>query len=130
MDIDWLREICLSLPHTTENVQWEDDLVFKIAGKMYAVVSLEPGDHWLSFKCSPDDFASLTERPGIIPAPYLARAHWVALETETSLPHDELKGLLRQAYSLILAKLPKKTQRRMNQKKASRQRTSSAPRKR
>jgi predicted DNA-binding protein (MmcQ/YjbR family) len=110
MDIDWLREFCLALPYTTENIQWEDDLVFKIAGKMYAVVSLEPGDHWLSFKSSPDDFAALTDRPGIMPAPYLARAYWVALETESAVPGPELKLLLTQAHALIFAKLPKKTQ--------------------
>ncbi len=55
MNIDWIRKYCLSLPHSTETVQWSDDLVFKIAGKMYTVAALEPGDHWLSFKCSPDE---------------------------------------------------------------------------
>lgn len=111
MDIEWVREFCLSLPHTTEKLQWEDALVFKIGGKMYAVVSLEPGDTWLSFKCSPEDFADLVEHPaGVIPAPYLARAHWVALEKESSMPRNELKDFLRAAYSLILTKLPKKTQ--------------------
>jgi predicted DNA-binding protein (MmcQ/YjbR family) len=110
MDIDWLREFCLSLPHTTENIQWEDDLVFKIAGKMYAVVALEPADHWLSLKSSPEDFATLVDRPGIVPAPYLARANWVALETEDALPRPEVKLLLAQAHELVLAKLPKKTQ--------------------
>lgn len=119
MDIDWLREFCLSLPHTTEKIQWEDDLVFKVGGKMYTVVSLEPGDHWLSFKCAHEQFAELVERPGIIPAPYLARAHWVALENESSLPRAELKELLRQAHSLIFASLPKKTQLELNQRKVS-----------
>jgi predicted DNA-binding protein (MmcQ/YjbR family) len=57
MDIDWVREYCLALPHTTEKVQWENDLVFKIGEKMYAVVALEPGDHWLAFKCSPMSLA-------------------------------------------------------------------------
>jgi predicted DNA-binding protein (MmcQ/YjbR family) len=75
MDISWIREFCLSLPHTMEKVQWEDDLVFKVGGKMYAVMALEPGDHWLSFKCATEEFADLVECPGVIPAPYLARAH-------------------------------------------------------
>ncbi len=127
MDIDWLREFCLSLPQTTEKLQWEDALVFKIGGKMYAVVSLEPGPGrtWLSFKCSIDNFASLVERAGIIPAPYLARAHWVALESDSAIPRDELKRLLREAYALIVARLPKKTQLTLSQKKA---RKKSAPR--
>src|SRR5213594_973184 len=101
MNIDWVRRWCLSFPHATENVQWGDDLVFKIGGKMYAVAALEPGDHWLSFKCTPEDFADLVERPGVVPAPYLARANWVALETEDALSRAEIQRLLRQAYELV-----------------------------
>jgi predicted DNA-binding protein (MmcQ/YjbR family) len=115
MEIDWVREHCLALAHTTEKVQWEDDLVFKIGEKMYAVVALEPGDHWLAFKCTDEEFASLIERPGIVPAPYMARAHWVALETHDALPRAEIKRLLSDAYALIFAKLPKKTQLALNQ---------------
>ena len=110
MNIDWVRKYCLSLPHTTEIVQWGDDLVFKIGGKMYAVAALVPGDHWLSFKCTPEDFAALTECAGIVPAPYMARAQWVSLETEDALSRAEIKRLVRHAYDLIFAKLPKKTQ--------------------
>ncbi len=110
MDIDRLRNLLSSLPGATEQIQWEHDLVFKVGGKMFAVVPLESVQVHLSFKCSDEDFADLIERPGIIPAPYLARAHWVALESETTLPHHELERLLRQAYSLVVAKLPKKLQ--------------------
>jgi predicted DNA-binding protein (MmcQ/YjbR family) len=110
MDIEWIRKYCLSLPHTTETVQWGGDLVFKIGGKMYAVVPLEPGYNFMSFKCSPETFAELIERVGIVPAPYLARAHWVALETANALAPAEVKRLVRQGYELVLAKLPKKTQ--------------------
>ena len=108
MAVDWVREHCLSFPHATENVQWGNDLVFKIAGKMFVVLNLEPDGNWLAFKCSPEEFAELVERPGIIPAPYLARAHWVALETKDALSRAELRRLLGQAYELIAAKLPKK----------------------
>lgn len=111
MDIDWVREFCLSLPHTTERVQWEDNLVFKVGEKMYAVVGLEPREHWISFKSSAEEFATLTERPGVIPAPYLARAQWVALETEDALSRDEIRRLLADAHSLIFAKLPKSVQK-------------------
>ena len=78
---------------------------------MFAVASLEgAGDHWLSLKCDPAAFAELVERQGVNPAPYLARAQWVALEREDSIPRAELKGLLRKAYDLTVARLPKKTQ--------------------
>jgi len=110
MDHDFLRRHCKTFPGTTEQVQWGNDLVFKVGGKMYAVSSLEPAPVCLSFKCSADDFADLTERPGIIPAPYLARAQWVALENDDALSAAELKKYLRRSYDLVRAKLPKKLQ--------------------
>ena len=110
MNLESVRRYCMSLPHTTETVQWENDLVFKIGGRMYAVAALEPGPHWLSFKASAEDFAALTERDGIKPAPYLARAQWVSLEAPDTLPVVELKPLLRRAYDLVFAKLTKKAQ--------------------
>ena len=117
MDIAWVRQYCLSLPNATEQVQWEDDLVFKVGGKMFAVVPLEPSRLWLSFKCTGEEFADLVERPGIIPAPYLARAHWVALEAEDALTRSEVQRLLHQAHELVFAKLPEKIQAQLSQKK-------------
>ena len=108
-----MRQICLSFPSVTEQIQWENVLLFKVGGKMFALAALELGKVWLAFKASPESFAELTERPGIIPAPYLARAQWVGLETHDALPFDELAGLLRVSYDLIFAKLPKKTQERV-----------------
>ena len=110
MSAEWVRRCCLSFPYTTEQVQWGSDLVFKIGGKMFAVTALEPAVVFLSFKCSAEDFAELTERPGIIPEPYLARASWVALESDDALPAAETRRLLRRSYDLVLAKLPKKQQ--------------------
>jgi predicted DNA-binding protein (MmcQ/YjbR family) len=108
MNIDWVRRYCLSMPHATESVQWGNDLVFKIAGKMFAVVVLEPSKVCMAFKCTPEEFAELVERPGIIPAPYSARYYWVALETEDALTQSELKRLLRRSYDMVVEKLPKK----------------------
>jgi predicted DNA-binding protein (MmcQ/YjbR family) len=110
VNTDWVRGVCKKLPYTTEEVLWGADLVFKIGGKMYAVAALEPAAVCLSFKCTPENFAELTEREGIIPAPYLARHHWVALESEDALPAAELKRLIGESYGLVLEKLPKKAQ--------------------
>ncbi len=109
MNVDWLREVCLSFPGATEQIQWGSDLLFKVGGKMFAVTPLEPAPVCLSFKASPETFAELTERPNIIPAPYLARAQWVALQTRDALPADELARLLRDSYDMVFAKLPRKT---------------------
>jgi predicted DNA-binding protein (MmcQ/YjbR family) len=109
MDIETVRAYCLSFPHVTESVQWGNDLVFKIGGKMFAVTVLEGGSKYcLSLKCTPEKFAELTEEEGIDPAPYVARYHWVALQRFDVLSEKELKALLRNAYDLVLAKLPKK----------------------
>ena len=110
MIVERVRRVCLSFPGATEQVQWEDYLVLKVGGKMFAMAPLVPAKVTLSFKCTPEEFAELTEREGIIPAPYLARAKWVALEPDATLPEAELKRLLRQAYDLVFVKLPRKTQ--------------------
>ena len=121
MNVDWLRELCLSFPGATEQIQWGYDLLFKVGGKMFAVTPLEPAPVCLSFKASPENFAELTERPNIIPAPYLARAQWVALQTRDALPSEELSRLLRDSYDMVFAKLPKKTREALlNSKPAAR----------
>ena len=111
MDIESIRSFCLSLPHVDEKVQWGDDLLFRIGEKMFAVTALEPSHGVvLSFKCTPEKFAELVEQKSIIPAPYMARNHWVGLERFDALPDRELKPLLTNAYQLVLEKLPKKVQ--------------------
>ncbi|HEY5401458.1 MAG TPA: MmcQ/YjbR family DNA-binding protein [Pyrinomonadaceae bacterium] len=109
MDLEQIRTYCLSLPHVTERVQWGNDLLFCIGEKMFAVTGLDdkhPGK--LSFKCTPEKFAELVEQEGIIPAPYVARYHWVALVDLNALSQRELKELLKTAYQLVHDKLPKK----------------------
>jgi len=119
MNVDWLRELCLSFPGTTEQIQWGCDLLFKVGGKMFAITPLEPAPVCLSFKTSPEKFAELTERPNIIPAPYLARAQWVALETRDALPQGELAALLRESYEMIASKLPKKIRESLSAPKSA-----------
>jgi predicted DNA-binding protein (MmcQ/YjbR family) len=108
MNLDWVRQQCMSFPGATENVQWGNDLVFKVGGKMFAVACLEAAEYRLSFKATDEEFAELTEHDGIDPAPYMARAKWVALETFDKLPRAELERLLRGSYEMVLAKLTRK----------------------
>jgi len=119
MDIEQVRTHCLSFPYVTEVVLWGHDLVFKIGGKMFSVIGLDSAaDHCLSFKCTPEKFAELVERDSIIPAPYVARYHWVALERFDALSDKELKTLLRNAYDLVLEKLPKRARAELEGKSA------------
>lgn len=109
MDIDSVRNHCLSLPHATEDIQWGNDLLFRISGKIFAGMSLEP-PHSLSFKCTPEKFDELIEIDGIIPAPYMARNKWVMLERLDAIADAEIKRLINQSYELVFARLTKKAQ--------------------
>ena len=111
MNIEAIQKYCLSFPSATEGIKWDNDLVFMICGKMFAAVALAPEEKGrLSFKCTPEEFAELIEREGILPAPYAAKNHWVTVTDSKALTHAESKRLLRNAYDLIRAKLPKKVQ--------------------
>ncbi len=113
MNIETIRRSCLSLPHVEEEVKWGHDLCFLIGRKMFCVLNLEPqrGDRSrVAFKATPEEFAELTEREGIIPAPYMARNHWVSLEDYSTLPGRELEARLARSYELVKATLPKKLQ--------------------
>lgn len=106
-----LRRFCLTLPGATATVQWGDNHVFKVGGKMFAVIGMAGRKFdGLSFKVSPDSFHILTREPGIVPAPYLARAGWVAVDRLDRLPADQLKAYVARAHAIIAAKLPKKKQ--------------------
>jgi predicted DNA-binding protein (MmcQ/YjbR family) len=106
-----LKKFLLSLPAATMNVQWVEDEVYKIGGKMFAVRWLKGTT--LSFKASDDSFEILTQIEGIIPAPYLARAKWVKLDRLDRLTDSELTGYLTRAHAMVTASLPKKLQRQL-----------------
>lgn len=111
MTLESLRKFCTTLPHVTEDVKWGHDLCFLIAGKMFCVASLDAHEGGrVSFKCSPEEFVQFTERDSIIPAPYMARNHWVSLQRWDALRDTEIKFAVRHSYELVRAKLPKKTQ--------------------
>jgi predicted DNA-binding protein (MmcQ/YjbR family) len=107
MTVDTLRTICRTLPEVTEDIKWGHDLCFCVAGKMFTVVDLER-PHSVAFKCTPESFGELIERPGIIPAPYMARNMWVQEhELGDVLDRRELESLVRTSYELVVATLPK-----------------------
>src|SRR5438128_10809559 len=89
MDLERMRAFCLKLPETTEDIQWGNDLLFRIGGKIYATACLEPAAPSkltekqsrarLSLKCTPEQFAKLAERDGMLQDADVGRLHWVRL---------------------------------------------------
>ncbi|HEV2576038.1 MAG TPA: MmcQ/YjbR family DNA-binding protein [Acidobacteriaceae bacterium] len=115
MDAERARAFLLTLPHVAETLQWGDNLVFwvgdkSIGGKMFAVLNLAADAHGvISFASTPERFAELVEQEGLKPAPYLARAHWVAADNWTCLRPAVWEAELRDANAVIFARLPKRT---------------------
>jgi predicted DNA-binding protein (MmcQ/YjbR family) len=106
MNVESIRAYCRSFPETTEKLQWGDALCFKVRDKMFAVLGLD--QLRLTFKCTPEIFAELIERPNIRPSPYVGRYNWVLLERLDALPANELQDRIRESYEMVVAKAPKK----------------------
>ena len=113
MDFEAAKTLCRSFPGVTEDTKWGNDIVFSIGAKMFAVTSVGESTG-MSFKVEDDRFLELTDRPGIIPAPYLARAKWVYVEEAKALGDAEAAQLLRRSYELVFVKLTKKLQREIS----------------
>lgn len=115
MDNERIREICLSLPHATETVNWGHHLVYwvgdrSIGGKMFAMTDLDgSGTGVLWFHCGAERFHELLEIEGIMASPYLAKAHWVTVERWNALRPKQIEDELHRAHALIYDKLPKRT---------------------
>src|SRR5215210_7505460 len=107
MDIEWLRKFCLSLPATSEDIKWGNDLCFLVAGKMFCVAGLD-NPQKIAFKVPDEIFEELSTTQGFIPAPYMARAKWVVVQDISRLSQKEWKEYIQQSYFLVKKKLPKK----------------------
>jgi predicted DNA-binding protein (MmcQ/YjbR family) len=115
MDAERARTFLLALPYVAETLQWGDNLVFwvgdkSIGGKMFALINLSADAHGvISFAAGPEHALELLELEAFYPAPYLARAHWVATRDWNSLRPIEWQAELRKAHAVIFEKLPKRT---------------------
>jgi predicted DNA-binding protein (MmcQ/YjbR family) len=109
MDTEQVATFCLELPGAREDYKWGGVRVFSIAEtKMFAVMDL--AGQGLSFKVDHEMFLGYVDRPGIRPAPYLARAHWISVMPPYALSDHELQDLLTRSHQLVVGKLPKRQQ--------------------
>ena len=111
MNIEKLRKFCLAFPGATEDIKWGNDLCFNVGGKMFTVTAADSSDSGISLKTTPEKFADLTERQGIIPAHYVARYHWITIEKLDAVTPAELKELIGESYQMVFDKLPAKTKK-------------------
>lgn len=106
-----LQALCSDWPGVTRDIKWGDTLVFSVGGKMFVMTHADGRENGrLAFKVADERFLELTDQPGVIPAPYLARARWIAVTEPSRFTTAELQALLLDAYAAVRAKLSKKTQ--------------------
>ena len=111
MNVDTLRKFCTSLPGVTEDIKWGNDLCFSVGNKMFTVTGVDDATTGISMKTTPDKFSDLIERPGIRPAHYVARYHWITIEDQTAVTDEEIRQLIKGSYQLVFDKLPAKIKR-------------------
>lgn len=106
-----MKTLCSSWPGVSSDIKWGDNLVFSVGGKMFAMTQAEGrAGGRLAFKVADARFLELTDQPGVIPAPYLARARWVSVTEPSRFTTTELQELLLAAYAAVRARLSKKLQ--------------------
>lgn len=104
-------------PGVSQDIKWEDDLVFSVSGKMFAVYCMRgPDKGRLSFKVDPDRFLELTDQPGITPAHYMSRAFWITLTDPEMFASGEVENFVQHSYELVRAKLTKRMQASLAEK--------------
>lgn len=115
MDVERVRGFLLGLPHVVETMQWGANLVFwvgdkAIGGKMFALANLDgDGRAVISYAAGPERYSELLEIEGVIPAPYMARIFWVAVERWDVFRWAEWERELTAAHAITFAKMPPKT---------------------
>jgi predicted DNA-binding protein (MmcQ/YjbR family) len=101
-------QFCATLPGATQDIKWQEHWVLSVGGKMFAMFIWrdEQIQAPVNFKADPERFLELTDRPGLIPAPYMARHRWIKVTTADALEQAELHALLLTSHAQVLAKLP------------------------
>jgi len=110
MNVDFVRDHCLSFPNAKESLQWGETLCFKVGGKIFATLSLDEIPPHLSLKTTGERFAELTEIEGIVPARYVGRYKWITLERLNVLSAREVRELIQNSYDMVIQKTPAKKQ--------------------
>lgn len=113
MTIEELQKLCKKHKAVTEDIKWEDHLCFNVGEKMFLVTSPDSVPVSASFKVSDEEFDELSQKPGFIPAPYLARYKWVHLDDIKRLSKKQWEYYVQQSYHLISSKLPAKIKKQI-----------------
>ena len=109
MDAVEFREYCLGKPSTTEGMPFgETVLVFKVAGKMFALMSLDELPATANLKCNPDLALDLRDRyEQVRPGYHMNKKHWNTVAIDSGIPEAELRRMIDHSYDLVVQSVPK-----------------------
>lgn len=110
MDIETLREYCLSKKAVTEDFPFgETTLVFRVKEKIFLLVSLDADPLQFNAKCNPEKAIELREEyEAIQPGYHMNKKHWNTVVIDGSIPSKLIKEMIDDSYKLIVQALPKK----------------------
>ena len=108
MNIEEIHEYCLAKPGVTESLPFNDTaLVFKVMGKMFALLDLSEDSRGITLKCDPELAIELRERHSeVTPAYHFNKQHWNGIHLQGSISNDQLKGWIDHSYKLVVESLP------------------------
>lgn len=113
MNMEEIRSICKALPAVTEDIKWENDLVFCVGSKMFFVAGISQSPVSASFKVTDETFDEMCDRVGFKPVPYLARFKWVWIDDIAKMSRTECEKYIRQSYTLVKQKLQLKIKKQL-----------------
>lgn len=111
MNVEDLREYCLTLPQTEENCPWSEPqyqnlVTFTVGGKWFCL--LDPDKKFINVKTSPEIVQDLLAHyTGAFPAWHMNKEHWIGITLQSDIPDEKIKQLLKEGYTLVVDSLPK-----------------------
>jgi predicted DNA-binding protein (MmcQ/YjbR family) len=113
MNVESFRDYCLSKPKATEGTPFgPDNIVFKVEGKMFALLALDEVPTAVNLKCDPDLALELRDRyEQVQPGYHMNKKHWNTVELDGVIPKNEIRKMIDHSYDLVLQSLPKAKRR-------------------
>lgn len=114
MDVEFFRDICLELPHSSEEFPFDEvTLVFKVKGKMFAAIGLDKPDS-VNLKCDPEKAIEyrasyLAVQPGY----HMNKMHWNTVFFNEDVSDELIRAMVKDSYDLVVAKLPLRIRKEM-----------------
>ena len=116
MNIETIRDYCIAKPGVTESFPFGGDaLVFKVGGKMFALLATESQPTTINLKCDPERAVQLREEhPAVAPGYHMNKTHWNTITINGSVRTTELQEWIDHSYELVRKSLPKAIQAGLN----------------